>query len=46
MKEETKKVIKECLWCKEKFEVKRKWQSFCSAKCRWHEWDKSHPRIK
>lgn len=35
-----------CIECKNKYEQKRKWQKFCSAKCRWMNFDKTHPRIK
>jgi hypothetical protein len=35
-----------CLNCKTQFPVKRKWQRFCSDKCRFIYWDKQHPRTK
>lgn len=35
-------IEKKCDACKKIFESKRKWQKYCSAKCRYTEWDKQH----
>lgn len=33
-----------CASCNKPFKVIRKWQKFCSNKCRFIFWDKKHPR--
>ena len=40
-------VIKQikCTSCKKKFSQRRKNQVFCSDKCRFAHWAKSHPRV-
>lgn len=39
-------IMNECLHCKKKIIFKRKWQKYCSSKCRWESWNKRNPRIK
>lgn len=43
---ENKKVIKYkvCVECKTRFVVRRKWQKFCTSKCRIKNWESLHPR--
>lgn len=43
---EDKKNLKKCEECKELFEANRKWQRFCSPRCRFDNWDKNNPRSK
>jgi hypothetical protein len=33
-----------CKECGKEFEPKTYWQKFCSAICKWKNWDKKHPR--
>lgn len=34
-----------CDFCGQEFEQRRKWQKFCSAKCRADYWELRHPRV-
>ena len=35
-----------CLDCEIKFQVKRKWQKYCSKLCKFRAWAKLNPRVK
>ena len=38
--------IVKCEECEEEYEQKRKWQRFCSPRCRWIYFDKTNPRMR
>ena len=40
-----KRLMIVCQECKTKSPQNRKWQKFCSAKCKLKSWARSHPRI-
>jgi len=42
---EKKSTYSECRECGRKFAVKRNWQKFCTSKCGFRSWAKTHPRI-
>jgi len=46
MNVEKKKEYEICIECKNRFIIKRKWQKYCSPRCRWKQWDKKNPRSK
>lgn len=35
-----------CENCGIRFVQERKWQRFCSLKCKWDKWDRLHPRVR
>lgn len=37
---------KECSKCGKEFTAKKKWQRFCSPRCRTEAWDKANPRTR
>lgn len=43
---QTKDRLRKCEKCGRKFYWVRKWQKYCSAVCRWENWEKNNPRIK
>lgn len=36
----------QCIECGKEIKKSRKWQRFCSQKCRYKNWDKENPRVK
>lgn len=36
---------KNCSHCQASFTPTRKWQRFCSGKCRWGQWGKNNQRV-
>lgn len=41
-----KSTFSNCEDCSSRFEVKRKWQKYCSRKCKFRYWAKMNPRVK
>ena len=41
-----KSIFSKCEQCLESFQVKRKWQRYCSRKCKFKAWAKMNPRVK
>ena len=40
----TPALLSKCPTCGAEFTARRRWQRFCSRRCRWTAWEAAHPR--